>query len=236
MSLIEIRQLDVTYRVGYKTVFVLRGINLDVNCGDYVCIIGNNGAGKSTLIKSVLGLVPLARGSIKIGCPRDCISYLPQNIGIPFDFPATVEEVVLSGTQRARCGRKFRLPFYSKEDRDLTAAALEKARITPLARRRFGELSGGQQQRVLFARAIVKRPTLLILDEPCTGLDFDTAENFYSLIHRVNSEDGVTVVMVSHDLPAAKKFASKVAFLNGELKFFGSFAEWEKYSLYGGCL
>ncbi len=76
----------------------------------------------------------------------------------------------------------------------------------------------------------------MILDEPCTGLDFDTAENFYSLIHRVNSEDGVTVVMVSHDLPAAKKFASRVAFLNGELKFFGSFSEWEKYSLYGGCL
>lgn len=131
MSLIEIRQLDVTYRVGYKTVFVLRDINLDVNRGDYVCIIGNNGAGKSTLIKSILGLVPLARGSIKIDCPRDCISYLPQNVGIPFDFPATVEEIVLSGTQRARCGRKFRLPFTLKKTATLPLLLWRKLGLPP---------------------------------------------------------------------------------------------------------
>lgn len=107
---------------------------------------------------------------------------------------------------------------------------MEKAKINSFSKRRFGELSGGQQQRVLFARAIVKNPKILILDEPCTGLDHDTSENFYELLSKVNAVDKTTIAMVSHDLAAVKKFASKVVVLNGELKFCGSVAEWEKYN------
>lgn len=228
MSLISINNLDVNYRIGYKTVFVLKDINLNVNSGDYLCILGNNGSGKSTLIKTILGLNPISRGEIKINCQKSDISYLPQASGISSDFPATVEEIVLSGTQSIQSG--FTLPFYSKKDKVHAEIAIEKAKITNLVKRRFGELSGGQKQRVLFARAIVKNPKILILDEPCTGLDHDTSENFYALLRQVNAEDKTTIVMVSHDLSAVKKFASKVVVLNGELKFCGSVDEWEKYN------
>ena len=228
MSLISINNLDVNYRIGYKTVFVLKDINLNVNSGDYLCILGNNGSGKSTLIKTILGLNPISRGEIKINCQKSDISYLPQASGISSDFPATVEEIVLSGTQSIQSG--FTLPFYSRKDKVHAEVAIEKAKITNLVKRRFGELSGGQKQRVLFARAIVKNPKILILDEPCTGLDHDTSENFYALLRQVNTEDKTTIVMVSHDLSAVKKFASKVVVLNGELKFCGSVDEWEKYN------
>lgn len=228
MGLIDINHLDVSYRIGYKTVFVLKNINLNVNCGDYLCILGNNGSGKSTLIKTILGLNPISSGEIKIGCKKSDISYLPQASGISTDFPATVEEIVLSGTQSSH--NKFKLPFYSKENKLQAEIAMEKAKIISFSKRRFGELSGGQQQRVLFARAIVKNPKILILDEPCTGLDHDTSENFYELLSKVNAVDKTTIVMVSHDLSAVKKFASKVVVLSGELKFCGSVAEWEKYN------
>lgn len=228
MSLITINRLNVTYRIGYKTVFVLKDIDLTVSAGDYACILGNNGSGKSTLIKTILGLNPISSGEIKINCKKNDISYLPQASGIALDFPATVEEIVLSGTQSLQGG--FKLPFYSKENKHQAEIALDKAKITSLAKRRFGELSGGQQQRVLFARAIVKSPKILVLDEPCTGLDHDTAENFYKLLNQVNAEDKTTIVMISHDLDAVKKYASKVVVLSGELKFCGSVAEWEKYN------
>lgn len=228
MSLITINDLDVTYRIGYKTVFVLKNINLNINAGDYVCILGNNGSGKSTLIKSILGLTTASHGKITFNCKKNAVSYLPQTNGIPLDFPATVEEIVLSGTQSAHNSSKF--PFYSKENKYQAAIAMEKARISSLAKRRFGELSGGQQQRVLFARSIVKNPQILILDEPCTGLDHDTAENFYALLSQINANDKTTIIMVSHDLAAVKKFASKIVVLSGELKFCGSVAEWEKYN------
>lgn len=227
MSLIDINHLDVFYRIGYKTVFVLKNINLNVNLGDYLCILGNNGSGKSTLIKTILGLNPISSGEIKINCQKSDISYLPQTSGLSSDFPATVEEIVLSGTQNMP--NEFKLPFYSKENKLQAKVAMEKAKIIPLSKRRFGELSGGQKQRVLFARAIVKNPKILILDEPCTGLDCDTSENFYELLSKVNAQDKTTVIMVSHDLSAVKKFASKVVVLSGEVKFCGSVAEWEKY-------
>ena len=113
MGLIDINHLDVSYRIGYKTVYVLKNINLNVNCGDYLCILGNNGSGKSTLIKTILGLNPISSGEIKIGCKKSDISYLPQASGISPDFPATVEEIVLSGTQSSHAN--FKLPFYSKK-------------------------------------------------------------------------------------------------------------------------
>lgn len=228
MGIIDINHLDVFYRIGYKTVFVLKNINLNINSGDYLCILGNNGSGKSTLIKTILNLNPISHGEIKINCKKNDISYLPQANGILLDFPATVEEIVLSGTQTMQ--NKFNLPFYSQEDKRQAKIAMEKAKIINLSKRRFGELSGGQQQRVLFARAIVKRPKILILDEPCTGLDHDTSENFYGLLSEINTEDKTTIIMVSHDLSAVKKFASKVVILSGELKFCGSVAEWEKYN------
>lgn len=223
MNLIKITDLDVAYKIGYKTTFALKNINFEINSGEYICIIGNNGSGKTTLIKSLLGLVPISHGKISINCKKDEISYLPQISSIPFDFPATVQEIVLSGTQN----NQMRLPFYSHKNKEQAESAMQKAEISSLAKRRFGELSGGQQQRVLFARAITKNPKILILDEPCTGLDPIISENFYKLLYKINLENKTTIVMVSHDLSAVKKYASKVITLNKTLTFYGEKNEWE---------
>lgn len=225
MNLMKINNLNVSYKVGYKNIFALKNISFEINSGEYICIVGNNGSGKSTLIKSLLGLVPISKGQILKNYQKDEISYLPQSNSIPMDFPATVEEIVLSGTQNSI--KKF--PFYTKENKILAQKAMEKAEVFQFNKRRFWELSGGQQQRVLFARAIAKNPKILILDEPCTGLDTVVSENFYKLLSETNSEQKTTIIMVSHDLHSVKKYASKVVVLNRKLLFCGSVNDWDKY-------
>lgn len=225
MNLIKINNLNVSYKVGYKNISVLKNITFQVNSSEYICIVGNNGSGKSTLIKSLLGLIPVYKGQILKNCQKDEISYLPQSNSIPINFPATVEEIILSGTQNT----VRRLPFYTKENKTLAQKAMEKAEVSKFSKRRFWELSGGQQQRVLFARAIAKNPKILILDEPCTGLDPVVSESFYKLLSKTNSEQKTTIIMVSHDLHSVKKYASKVLVLNKELLFCGSVRDWDKY-------
>lgn len=233
MNLIKVTDLSVIYKIGYKTMFALKNISFDVNSGEYICIIGDNGAGKTTLIKSLLSLNDISSGKIEINCKRNEISYLPQNSSIPLDFPATVEEIVLTGTQ----DDKIKAFFYGVNQKKMANSAMEKARITNLAKRRFGELSGGQQQRVLFARAIAKNPKVLILDEPCTGLDSSTCKDFYKLLDDVNSIERVTIIMVLHDLSAVKKYASKIIALNdNKLAFCGSISNWKQLENSGAAL
>ena len=174
-------------------------------------------------------MVPTSSGKIIKNCSKDEISYLPQDNSIPLDFPSTVEEIVLSGTQT----NNYKLSFYTKENRKKAQIAMEQSEIIQFRKRRFGELSGGQQQRVLFARAIAKNPKVLILDEPCTGLDPIISENFYNLLHKINLENNTTIIMVSHDISSVKKYASKIIVLNQQLLFCGSSKEFEK-SPFGG--
>ena len=211
--------------VGYEGKAVLQDLNFSVRSGDYLCIVGENGAGKSTLMKTILGLQPPIQGKVLTGDglrPNE-IGYLPQQTQIQKDFPASVREIVLSGCQ-GRCGIR---PFYSKEEKQLSETSMEKMQITRLAKRCYRELSGGQQQRVLLARALCATRKMLLLDEPVSGLDPKVTAEMYALIEKLNREDGITVIMISHDIAAALKYASHILHI-GDAVFFGTKAEYLK--------
>ena len=133
------------------------------------------------------------------------------------DFPASVREIVLSGCQ-GRCGSR---PFYNKEEKQLALDAMDKMQITQLAKRCYRELSGGQQQRVLLARALCATQKMLLLDEPVSGLDPKVTAEMYALIEKLNCEDGITVIMISHDVAAAVQYASHILHI-GDTVFFGT--------------
>ena len=186
--------------IGYDGKAVVSGLNLKINDGDYLCIVGENGSGKTTLMKTLLGLMPLLGGSIQ-GLNKNDIGYLPQISDIQKDFPATVEEVVLSGTKKL---------FYRKKEKDLMRFNLERLNIANLSKCKFSELSGGQRQRVLLARALCASKKILLLDEPVSGLDPKAAAMMYEIINKLNKEDGMTIIMISHDLNGSLKYASNV--------------------------
>ena len=186
--------------IGYDGKAVVSGLNLKINGGDYLCIVGENGSGKTTLMKTLLGLIPLLGGSIQ-GLNKNDIGYLPQISDIQKDFPATVEEVVLSGTKKL---------FYRKKEKDLMRFNLERLNIANLSKCNFSELSGGQRQRVLLARALCASKKILLLDEPVSGLDPKATAMMYEIINKLNKEDGMTIIMISHDLNGSLKYASNV--------------------------
>lgn len=194
--------------LGYDGKRIAENINFSVQAGEYVCVVGENGSGKSTLIKTILHLVPPASGSIRLGdgLRQKEVGYLPQQLSVQRDFPASVEEIVLSGCLN-RCGLR---PFYNREEKELAAFNMERLGIRRLARHRYRELSGGQQQRVLLARALCATRKLLLLDEPVAGLDPAATEEMYQMIEMLNREDGITVMMVSHDIHAALQYASHI--------------------------
>ena len=205
--------------VGYEGKAVLQDLNFSVRSGDYLCIVGENGAGKSTLMRTILGLQPPIRGKVLTGDglrPNE-IGYLPQQTQVQKDFPASVWEIVLSGCQ-GRCGRR---PFYRRAEKRLAEHTLEKLHIAPLARRCYRELSGGQQQRVLLARALCATRSMLLLDEPTAGLDPKATAELDQLIARLNHQDGITILMISHDLTAALDAASHILHI-GQTVFFGT--------------
>ena len=209
--------------VGYDGKAVLQDLSFAVFSGDYLCIVGENGSGKSTLMKTILGLQQPVRGKILTldGLRKNEIGYLPQQTQVQKDFPASVREIVLSGCQ-GRCGSR---PFYNKEEKQLAADAMEKMQIAQLAKRCYRELSGGQQQRVLLARALCATRKMLLLDEPVSGLDPKATAEMYALIEKLNREDGITVIMISHDIAAAVKYASHILHI-GDAVFFGTKTEY----------
>ena len=209
--------------VGYDGRAVLQGLNFEVNAGNYLCIVGENGSGKSTLMKTILGLQAPISGTILTGdgLRKNEIGYLPQQTQVQKDFPASVREIVLSGCQ-GRCGSR---PFYSKEEKQLAEENIGKMGIGSLAKRCYRELSGGQQQRVLLARALCATRKMLLLDEPVSGLDPRVTAEMYGLIERLNREEGITVMMISHDISAALRYASHILHI-GDSVFFGTKADY----------
>lgn len=209
--------------VGYDGRTVLQGLNFEVNPGDYLCIVGENGSGKSTLMKTILGLQAPIGGRILTGdgLRKNEIGYLPQQTQVQKDFPASVREIVLSGCQ-GRCGSR---PFYSKEEKRLAEENIGKMGIGSLTKRCYRELSGGQQQRVLLARALCATRKMLLLDEPVSGLDPRVTAEMYGLIETLNREEGITVMMISHDISAALKYASHILHI-GDSVFFGTKADY----------
>lgn len=216
MALLTCRNVNL----GYDSTVVVEGLNFEVNSGDYLCIVGENGSGKSTLMKTILGLNPLLQGQILTGdgLKPEEIGYLPQQTIVQKDFPASVNEIVLSGCLN-RCGLR---PFYRGAEKQLAQANMEKMGITHLARRCYRELSGGQQQRVLLARALCATQKLLLLDEPVAGLDPKATAEMYAQIEDLNKKQGITVIMISHDIAAAVRFASHILHIGSKPLFFGT--------------
>lgn len=205
----------------YDGVSVISDLNFTVSPGDYLCIVGQNGSGKSTLIKGLLGLKSATSGRLSFGggLQQRQIGYLPQQTPVQRDFPASVFEVVLSG--RLSSGRGFH-PFYTKADRADAMDKLQKLDITDLKNKCYRELSGGQQQRVLLARALCATEKLLLLDEPVTGLDPLMTADFYRLIAKVHEQHGVAIVMVSHDIENALRYATHILHLGQTQLFYGT--------------
>ena len=209
--------------LGYEGRAILQNLNFFVNQGDFLCIIGENGSGKSTLMKTLLGLLSPIEGKVMTGDglqPNE-IGYLPQQTVVQKDFPASVEEIVLSGCQ-GRCGLR---PFYNKAEKQLAEQNIERMNITPLKKRCYRELSGGQQQRVLLARALCATQKLLLLDEPVSGLDPKVTLEMYRLIEQINKNDGITIIMISHDIVSAVKYATHILYVDKEI-FFGTKSEY----------
>lgn len=201
---------------------VVNDISFFLDPGDYLCIVGENGSGKSTLMRGLLGLKPLAGGNVIFGdgLRRQEIGYLPQQTAVQREFPTSVEEVVRSLN---RCGM---LPFYNAQARKRADGIMERLELTELRRRSFRALSGGQQQRVLLARALCATGKLLLLDEPVSALDPVATADFYALIRKLNREDHIAVIMISHDIQAAVKQANRILHLDSTLRFFGTTAEY----------
>lgn len=212
---------NMNFRHGEE--LVLSEISFQILSGDYVGILGANGSGKTTLIKLIVGLLEPTSGELQLfgDNPRvfrgwDQVGYVPQHVfKNDQNFPATVEEIVESGF-----GRDERR-LSSLERRSCMEQALESARVTRVRHRRIGELSGGEQQRTFIARALATRPKLLILDEPTTGIDRTSEQEFYALLKRLN-DDGMTILLISHDLDAIGREVKQVMCLNQTLVYFGA--------------
>lgn len=207
----------------YEGRMVIQDLDLKIERGEYLCIIGENGSGKSTLIKGLLGLISPVRGHVSYGdgLKRCEIGYLPQRTDVQNDFPASVWEVVTSG-----CRSRF--PFLAADMRRQASEAIELMGISSIRSSSFIELSGGQQQRALLARALCATRSLLLLDEPVAGLDPLVTREMYEVISMLHKERGLTVVMISHDLSASLQYADRILHMAHGATFLGTPAEYLK--------
>ncbi|MGO4887195.1 metal ABC transporter ATP-binding protein [Anaerobacillus sp. MEB173] len=222
---------------------VLEDITLQVPRGSFLGLVGPNGSGKSTLIKCMLHLLTPQQGTIHLFGTEiqkfkkwDKIGFVSQKANsFNSGFPATVFEVVSMGLF-AKIGL-FR--FLKKKHKEKVKEAIEMVGMSDYLHQNIGELSGGQQQRVFIARALVSDPELLILDEPTVGVDVKSVQNFYSMLKKLNEENQITLVLVTHDIGAMTDYVTDVACLNKNIHFHGGSAEFEKSqhstlsSLYG---
>lgn len=208
---------------------VLHNVSFKVQAGDFVAIVGPNGSGKSTLLQSLLGYLPIQKGSISLlGVPVQRfqawqrIGYLaqtfPPQVGL---LPLTVSEWVAMGLLAGKTfPRRFALP-----DRDRIHAALEAVQMEAHSRQLMSHLSGGQRQRVFLARALVNHPELLLLDEPTAALDPTFRDQFYALLRTMNKEAGTTILLVTHDSAGVGVHANRMLYLDQRVIFWGTFEE-----------
>jgi zinc transport system ATP-binding protein len=218
---VELRAVDFAYGYGDP---VLRDVNVSIAQGEFVAIAGPNGGGKTTLVRLVLGLERPARGSVLLfGEPahrfsrRESLGYLAQRSQVGVDAPATVYEVVAAG----RVSQKRFLGPLRAEDRMVVEQAIERVGLSPFARTPVLRLSGGQQQRAFIAKALAREPSLLVLDEPTTGVDAESQEALAALLDRLQRELRATVLYVSHEFGAVERYVERVVLVRGGIVFDG---------------
>ncbi len=221
-ELVRVREVSFSY----DTVPVLEDVSFSIFRGDFLALLGSNGSGKTTLVKIILGLLKPRRGRVFL-MERPLeefdawskIGYVPQKAThIDPMYPASVREVL---AMALLSGRKH-LAARRSDPAAAIDLALKRVGMEPYRNRPIGSLSGGQQQRVIIARAIVNKPELLFLDEPTAGLDAATQETFYELLHGLNKDQEITIVLVTHDIGIVNKHVSKVACLSQKLVYHGS--------------
>ncbi|MBI4233057.1 MAG: metal ABC transporter ATP-binding protein [Chloroflexi bacterium] len=224
----------------YDGAWVIEDLSLEVHQGDFLALVGPNGGGKTTLLKLALGLLRPQQGEIKLfGADAESfrwwskVGYVPQRAsGFEAQFPGTVGEVVAQGEYR----HPSPLGFFRRKLSASVERALEEVELWESRGERVSTLSTGQQQRVLIARALVRHPQLLLLDEPTSGVDATAQESFYALLRKLHREQGLTIFLVSHDIGVVMKEANRIACVNRKLTFHGppaAFPSDELSRLYG---
>jgi ABC-type Mn2+/Zn2+ transport system ATPase subunit len=192
--------------LGYEDAEILTDVDLEIRSGDLIAIAGPNGSGKTTLFRSILGFLPLLRGSLERHCALSEIGYVPQSAALDSMFPVTAREVVAMGGY----GRLKPYRAFPAAEKKLLEEALDQVGLRHLARRLFFSLSGGQRQRILIARALMVRPKILILDEPLAGCDPESQKAISDLLVRLSRDQGIAVFFSSHDLRMVRHVAEKV--------------------------
>jgi manganese/zinc/iron transport system ATP- binding protein len=220
-SSIEVHNLSVSY----QNVPVLWDIDFSLPKGQIIGIIGPNGSGKSTLLKSIMGLIPLASGNVKVlsknlSLVRDQLAYVPQRETVDWNFPASVEDVVLMG--RYKKGNLFRR--LTKIDKVIAQESIEKVKLEKYKERQISQLSGGQQQRVFIARALAQGASIYIMDEPFVGVDMATEKTILDLLIQMK-EEGKTIIIVHHDIQTVSNYFDYIVMLNTRLIAHGPTSE-----------
>lgn len=215
--------------VKYGLTEVIKDISFEIAKGDFVGLAGPNGAGKTTLVKALLGLLPISAGKVELfGQKKEefndwgKIGYLPQKFSsVNILFPATVEEVAGLGLlARKKLPRKI-----TAEDKRRIAEILQELGISDLKNKMLAELSGGQQQKVFLARALISRPEILIFDEPSTALDPESRESFFKLLRKLNQDQGIAVILITHDTGYIGRYANKLLYIDKQVIYFGPFSD-----------
>jgi len=225
MSLLEIRNIKRDFRLGAEVLHVLKGINLNIEKGEYVALMGPSGSGKSTLMKGILGLMKPISGKVSIMGKSykevyKHIAYIPQTNTVNWDFPTTVLDVVTMG----RYNHLGLLKRVNKREKDLAMQALRRMKMEEFADRQISELSGGQRQRVFIARAIAQNALIYFMDEPLAGVDKKT-ENIIIETMREFKKEGKTIIVVHHDLNTLKEYFDHVIMVNKQLVASGKVEE-----------